>query len=106
MPYTGYYITKDRLLQKSLEKVGTYDWLLHLAHKNWLAEEDIYALNTAFMAALECLVPECQQTGKLSLAKTLDEQQKIIRYKNELPNKGLAWRKLLNKKADKQDVAV
>ncbi|HVV53816.1 MAG TPA: hypothetical protein VHC47_00740 [Mucilaginibacter sp.] len=79
-PYAGYYIHKDRLLQEGTEKPGTFDWLLHLAHKRWLTENDVRDLNTAFMAALYLFAPKSKK-GKLSLAKTLEEQKQILGYK-------------------------
>ena len=87
-PYTGYYISKDRLLQHGLEHKDTYDWLVHMAHKNWLTETDIYALNTALMYAIEYFEAG-NKRSKLSFVKSIDEQQKILRYKNALPNKGI-----------------
>ncbi|MBS1527024.1 MAG: hypothetical protein JST19_15320 [Bacteroidetes bacterium] len=68
-------------VRESGDKPGTFDWLLHLAHKRWLNEDDIRDLNTAFMAALYLFVPKSKK-GKLSLAKTLEEQQRILGYKN------------------------
>jgi len=101
VPFTGYYINKELLLKKSHDHKDASDWLLHLAYKNWLTEQDIYALNTAFMAAIERFVPAYKQ-AKVSLAKTLDEQQKIIHYKNALPNKGMVWQKLLDSLAGRE----
>ncbi|HEY4198489.1 MAG TPA: hypothetical protein VGM63_23275 [Mucilaginibacter sp.] len=86
--YKGYYIDKDRLLQRGLEHKDTYDWLLHMAHKNWLTETDIYALNTALVYAMEYFNAP-NKWPKLSFVKSINEQQKIIHYKNALPNKGL-----------------
>lgn len=79
-PFGGYFINKETLLKDSGEKPGAYDWLLHMAHKRWLKEPDVHAFNTAFMAALFLFVPK-HQKGKLSLAKTLEEQKRILGYK-------------------------
>ncbi|HVS91117.1 MAG TPA: hypothetical protein VHE59_03730 [Mucilaginibacter sp.] len=78
-PYAGYYINKDRLLQESTEKPGTFDWLLHMAHKPWLKERDVYELNIAFLIALG-LLPHYKRS-KLSMGKTLEEQEQIIARK-------------------------
>lgn len=99
IPYNGYYIDKNRLLQQGLECENAYDWLLHLAHKNWLTEQDIYALNTAFAFALDKFIPYYRRK-KLSFANTLNEQQKIIQCKNTEPNKGVAWSKILSTSQD------
>lgn len=87
-PYTGYFISKDRLLQTGLEQRQAYDWLLHLAHKNWLTETDIYALNTALVYALEYF-GKGNRFSKLFFVKSIDKQAAIIRSKNSEPNKGV-----------------
>ena len=48
-------IEKETLLdiREADEKGDMYDWLLHITEKNWLSENDIYALNTAYIFALE-----------------------------------------------------
>lgn len=78
-PFFGYYINKELLLKESKDTEGAYDWLLHMAHKPWLKERDVYELNIAFLIALG-LLPNYERS-KLSMEKTLDEQEKIIDYK-------------------------
>lgn len=84
--YNGYFISKDRLLQEPIAEKGTYDWLLHLAQKNWLTETDIYALNTALMYALEYFGMGSKRS-KISFVKTIDEQQRLMHIKNECKRK-------------------
>ena len=96
--YKGYYISRERLLQEGGELQGTYDWLLHMPRKKWLTEQDVYALNTAFMAALELFEPNYKR-AKLSFVKTLDAQQKIIDIKNTESPTGFALYRLSDLKA-------
>jgi hypothetical protein len=96
--YKGYYISRERLLQEGLEKRGTYDWLLHLAHKNWVTEQDIYTLNTAFIIALELFEPKYKRSN-LSFVKTLEAQQKIIDIKKTETPKAFALYRLSDLKA-------
>ena len=76
--YNGYFINKDRLLEPHAQDDHIFDWLLHLAEKKWLTEEDVYALNTAMMYALERFKV---RPGKLSFVKTLVLQQEILKEK-------------------------
>lgn len=49
-----YFIEKERLLEAGpADRINMYDWLVHLPEKSWLSVEDIYALNTAFIFALD-----------------------------------------------------
>jgi hypothetical protein len=80
--YKGYFIAKHTLLKESYEIPRAYDWLLHLAHKPWLTDTDVYELNLAFLIALGLFEPAYKRQ-KLSMRKTLDEQGKIISYKNQ-----------------------
>ncbi|MBX2959168.1 MAG: hypothetical protein KF732_04355 [Flavobacteriales bacterium] len=73
------FIEKGRLLDLGSEdRRFMYDWLLHLAEKNILKEEDIYSLNTAFMYATDyfhfSVSPFC-------FSRAITEQQKIISKK-------------------------
>ncbi len=47
-------IDKDRLDEGGIgDRENTYDWLIHLVEKTWLTRGDIYALNSAFIYALQ-----------------------------------------------------
>jgi len=49
-----YFIDKERITERVQgTKADMYDWLIHMVEKPWLTREDIYALNTAFVFALE-----------------------------------------------------
>ena len=75
-PEVDYDITKKELVVLgSAERSEMYDWLVHLPEKTWLTEADIYALNTAFIYAIEYFGLNFK-TGSFVL--TLIEQQKII----------------------------
>ena len=49
-----YEIEKDRLTESGpQDRINVYDWLVHMPTKAWLSREDIYALNTALIYAME-----------------------------------------------------
>lgn len=50
VPKHTYEISKDRITE---ERDDMFDWLIHMPQKTWLTREDIYALNTAFIYAIE-----------------------------------------------------
>lgn len=53
-PINEYLIPKDELIVSGTgNREKMYDWLVHLPSKTWLSIEDVYALNTAFIAAME-----------------------------------------------------
>jgi len=53
-PNIIYKIPIDRLTEPGPQDRKTmYDWLVHMPTKSWLKKEDIYALNTAFVYAME-----------------------------------------------------
>ncbi len=56
-----------------------YDWLVHLVEKTWLKREDIYALNTALVYALEYF--GIGFIEGISFVKTFEEQNKELREK-------------------------
>lgn len=74
-PETGLVIEKERLNEGGPgDRVEMYDWLVHLPTKTWLTNEDIYALNTALIYALEYF--DIGFDNNLSFVKTFIEQQK------------------------------
>lgn len=75
-----YLIPKDRLTESgSGDRSKMYDWLVHLVEKTWITENDVYALNTAFIFAVEHF--GVGFSSNLSLVATLAEQQKEIKRK-------------------------
>lgn len=72
-----YFIAKNRLTETGTgERIKTYDWLLHMAEKTWITREDIYALNTALIYAMEEFkIPFPED---ISFVQTFIEQDKII----------------------------
>ena len=73
-------ITLDTIKDEgSAERKEMYDWLIHLCEKSWLKEADIYALNTAFIYAIEKY--KLGFTDKLSFVKTFTEQQRQLSKK-------------------------
>jgi len=74
----NYKIKKDRLLESG-PRESIYDWLFHMPEKAWLSREDIYALNTAFIYALEYF--EIQIPDEKSFVETFIEQEKRLEGK-------------------------
>lgn len=80
-PGIQYFIETDRLTEAGPEsRSKMYDWLVHMVEKTWLAEADIYALNTAIIYAIELSGQEFPR--QLSFVDTFREQQDLIRRKN------------------------
>ncbi len=78
-PNVDYLITKERLVELgSGKRSEMYDWLVHLPQNTWVTEADIYALNSAFIYAIDYFGLDFK-TG--SFVSTLIEQQKEIREK-------------------------
>lgn len=74
-----YLIPKDRLLELGGGKRSNmYDWLLHIPEKTWVTEADIYALNTAFIYAIDYFDLDFKTA---SFYSSLIEQQKEISEK-------------------------
>lgn len=73
------FIPKENLLEKGIaERANSYDWLIHLAGKTWLSVEDIYALNTAYIYAIDYFELDF---NKVSFVDTIKIQQAILRDK-------------------------
>ena len=78
-PNVDYLITKEKLVELGTgERSKMYNWLVHMAEKTWATEADIYALNSAFIYAIEYFELDFK-TG--SFVSTLIEQQKEISSK-------------------------
>lgn len=79
-PKVDYRISKERITEAGPpNRDKMYDWLVHMPQKTWLTREDIYALNTALIYAMEAFgiaFPE-----NLSFVETFIEQD------NELNDK-------------------
>lgn len=74
-----YFIPKEDLIESgSSERKNMYDWLVHLPTKDWLSAEDIYALNTAFIYAMELYNFDFKEN---SFVESFMEQQKEMKYK-------------------------
>ena len=74
----NYKLPKDSLMEI---RDNMFDWLIHMASKTWLKKEDVYALNTAFIFAIEAFnfkIPK-----DVSWIKTLKLQEEIIKKKKE-----------------------
>jgi len=71
-----YKILKNRILES---REDMYDWLTHMPEKSWLTREDIYALNTAFIYAIEVF--------NISLPKELSFVETFVYQEKELNNK-------------------
>lgn len=76
VPSTNYFISKKTLTQS---RGNEYDWLLHMSEKPWLTKEDIYALNTAFIYAMEAY--GISYPSELSFVDTFTYQEEIIKRK-------------------------
>lgn len=63
-----------------------YDWLVHLPSKTWMTVQDVYALNTAIIYALEEF--GIGFSPSLSFVETLIEQQKEIAEKSSADEEG------------------
>jgi len=75
-----YEIARERINEPgpaSREKI--YDWLVHMPTKTWLKREDIYALNTALIYAME--VYKIPFDSNLSFIETFIEQEKELNDK-------------------------
>lgn len=79
-PDNDYYIQIDRLLELDFGDDKIFHWLTHMAEKTWLTREDIYALNTAFIYAIEYFKIK-YDTG--SFIETLKYQQLILKDKEQ-----------------------
>lgn len=76
-----YFIDKDRILEAGPQnRQKMYDWLVHMTEKSWLSVEDIYALNTAFIYAIEYFN---LSFDKLSFVETLKLQEQQLNYKRK-----------------------
>jgi hypothetical protein len=79
-PDVDYLIHKDRLDKAGTgERENTYDWLIHMVEKTWLTRKDIYALNTAFIFALEYF--KVGFSKEISFVETFKEQEKELKKK-------------------------
>lgn len=79
-PKIDYFISKERIAEAGPDdRKEMYDFLVHLVEKTWITEKDIYALNTAFVFALEHFGIGFN-TG-LSFVKTFIEQQRELQDK-------------------------
>lgn len=68
-----YFIAKETLVQSGpQDRNNMYDWLVHLPRKSWINKEDVYALNTAFVYAMELYGYDFNTN---SFIETLKEQQ-------------------------------
>lgn len=74
-----YFIDKDRLLESGPgSRSNMYDWLVHLPEKTWLSKEDIYALNTALVYAINYFGLDFH---KNSFVETIVLQQNQLKHK-------------------------
>ena len=79
MPKVKYQISRDRILESGPPgRDKMYDWLVHLPTKSWTTEKDIYALNTAFIYAIEYYGLDF---NTCSFVETLIEQKRELGYK-------------------------
>lgn len=77
-----YLIDKNTLNEESPDDTARmYDWLLHLTEKTWLTRDDIYALNSAFIYALDHF--GVGFNPEISFAATLTEQDRLMKEKEE-----------------------
>ena len=74
-----YLITKEDLTESGpQDRSNMYDWLVHMPTKSWINKEDVYALNTAFIYAMELYGFDFNTN---SFIETIKEQQVEMRYK-------------------------
>lgn len=71
-----YLISKETLTDS---RGKSYDWLIHMPEKTWLTREDIYALNTAYVYAMEAF--EIPYPAELSFIETFKDQEEILKNK-------------------------
>jgi len=75
--HKDYQIDLNRLLERGpSDRKNMFDWLVHLPTKAWCSKEDIFALNSAFLYAIETFELECPDD--ISFAKTMIEQSRIM----------------------------
>ena len=71
-----YNIAKHTIID---ERDDMYEWLIHMVEKSWLSREDIYALNTAFIYAMEKF--KIPFPKNLSFVETFDEQENELKQR-------------------------
>lgn len=76
VPKHTYEIAKGRITE---ERDNMFDWLVHMSEKTWLTREDIYALNTAFIYAIE-------EFG-ITVPPNMSFVETFLKQDNELRNK-------------------
>ncbi len=74
----NYIIPVDRLAEPGPQgRHQMYDWLVHMPAKAWVSTEDVYALNTALIYALEHFGIDFPKD--LSFVQTFIEQQNELK---------------------------
>ncbi|NML55820.1 hypothetical protein [Chryseobacterium cheonjiense] len=74
-----YLIAKEDLAESGpQDRSNIYDWLVHMPTKSWINKEDVYALNTAFIYAMELYGFDFNTN---SFIETIKEQQVEMRLK-------------------------
>jgi len=79
-PYVKYHILKERM-NEPFDNTNIYDWLVHMVEKPWITRNDIYALNTAFIFALEYY--GIGFTEDRSLVETLTVQNRRLKMEGK-----------------------
>lgn len=81
-PKLDYFIEKKRITEPGPgDRNEMYDWLVHLVEKTWITREDIYALNTAIIYAMEAY--GISFSNNLSFIKTFIEQDDMFKLHNK-----------------------
>jgi hypothetical protein len=77
-----YFIGKERITERAQgTKTDMYDWLIHMVERPWLTREDIYALNTAFVYALEYF--DIGFLDNMSFVETFELQKEQLEFDNK-----------------------
>ncbi len=79
-PKVKYEIHKSRLAEPGPPgRDQMYDWLVHMPEKTWLSREDVYALNTALIYAMDYF--NVSFPKNMSFVETIIEQEKVLERK-------------------------
>ena len=68
-----YFISRVSIESENNSEPGLYDWLQHMSNKSWMKDEDVFALNTAFIVALELY--GFGNNPEMSISRSVKEQQ-------------------------------
>lgn len=81
---SDFYILIKKLNTPRVDtEMNKYEWPIHLALKQWLAEEDLRDFDLAFVYALEYF-NLADKDSNLKISKTLEMQKSIIESRSQI----------------------